>query len=109
LAWLQFQAESKTKLGPSDLAKRWGWSRHQVSRRIATWMKGGLVRKDKAGALVAAQGAERRTQDAAHTEHVVRAVPPEQMPALAPAQEAAHSPAHCAAQASVVAEEKPRA
>lgn len=113
LSWLRSQPDGKTNLAQVDLAKRWGLSRHQVARRIASWMKRGLVRKDKTGALVAtakaAQVSEQRAQDE-HPEARTDHVPP---PAPEAAQPAAQSPAHersrCAAQDTVVTEEKPRA
>jgi hypothetical protein len=54
LAWLRDQPDSRTPAGPAELGRRWGWSRHAVSRRITTWQKRGLVTRARDGALVAA-------------------------------------------------------
>ena len=109
LLWLQSQPGGKTTLAQVDLAKRWGISRHAVSRRIASWMKRGVVRKDKSGALVvtarAAHHPERRAQDPALAAAQNAPTPPAQRAAHPPA----HPPAQCAAQTSVITEEKPRA
>jgi hypothetical protein len=109
LEWLKAQPDGRTAASQAELARRWGLSRHQVSRRITSWMKRGLVRKDKGGALVATQSTERRAQDGASAEHVRPTSAPARKAEQPPAPDPAHARPGCAAQAVDVLEEKPRA
>ena len=43
IAWLRAQPGGRTKLPAAELARRWGWQRYHVSRRLQRWKKDGLV------------------------------------------------------------------
>jgi hypothetical protein len=43
IAWLCAQPGGRTKLSDSELARRWGWNRKRVGRRIKAWAKSGRV------------------------------------------------------------------
>jgi hypothetical protein len=44
LAWLRNQPGGRTTLSGAELARRWGWDRRRVSRRLREWKKAGVVR-----------------------------------------------------------------
>src|SRR6266446_5916207 len=43
IAWLCAQPGGRTKLSDAELARRWGWNRKRVGRRIKAWAKSGRV------------------------------------------------------------------
>jgi hypothetical protein len=43
IAWLRAQPGGRTKLSDAELARRWGWNRKRVGRRIKAWGKSGRV------------------------------------------------------------------
>jgi len=43
LAWLRAQPGGRTNLPAAELARRWGWQRYNVTRRLQRWRKDGLV------------------------------------------------------------------
>src|SRR5258705_10809053 len=43
LDWLRAQPGGRTNLPPAELARRWGWQRYNVTRRLQRWRKDGLV------------------------------------------------------------------
>jgi MarR family len=43
LEWLRAQPGGRTDLPAAELARRWGWQRYNVSRRLQRWRKDGLV------------------------------------------------------------------
>jgi hypothetical protein len=43
LAWLRSQPGARTNLPAAELARRWGWQRYHVSRRLRRWSRDGLV------------------------------------------------------------------
>src|SRR5258708_29543791 len=43
LEWLRAQPGGRTNLPAAELARRWGWQRYHVSRRLQRWKKNGLV------------------------------------------------------------------
>jgi MarR family len=43
LAWLRAQPGGRTNLPAAELARRWGWQRYNVSRRLQRWKKDGTV------------------------------------------------------------------
>src|SRR5712672_2537423 len=43
IAWIRAQPGGRTKLPAAELARRWGWQRYHVSRRLQRWKKDGLV------------------------------------------------------------------
>src|SRR5258708_14875862 len=43
IAWLCAQPGGRTKLSDAELARRWGWNRKRVGRRLKAWAKSGRV------------------------------------------------------------------
>jgi hypothetical protein len=43
IAWLRAQPDGRTKLSDAELARRWGWNRKRVGRRLKAWAKDGRV------------------------------------------------------------------
>jgi hypothetical protein len=43
IAWLRAQPGGRTKLSDAELARRWGWNRKRVGRRLKAWAKSGRV------------------------------------------------------------------
>jgi hypothetical protein len=41
LEWLRAQPGGRTSLSDAELARRWGWNRKRVGRRIKAWAKSG--------------------------------------------------------------------
>jgi Meiotically up-regulated gene 113/MarR family len=52
LAWLRSQPGGRTNLPAAELARRWGWQRYNVTRRLQRWRKDGLVAQ-REGVLIA--------------------------------------------------------
>jgi len=70
LAWLRSQPGGRTNLPAAELARRWGWQRYNVSRRLQRWSRDGLVARrgrtltaiDVASAKAVAKAATNRLQ-----------------------------------------------
>jgi len=43
IAWLRAQPGGRTSLSDAELARRWGWNRKRVGRRLKAWAKSGRV------------------------------------------------------------------
>jgi hypothetical protein len=50
LDWLRAQPEGRTIMSAAELARRWGWPRYKVGRRLQAWSSAGhVVRKGRGG------------------------------------------------------------
>jgi hypothetical protein len=72
LAWLKSQPGGRTDLPAAELARRWGWQRYTVTRRLQRWRKDGLVARR--GRFIIATDLEPPATN--HPQHVD--MPPEQ-------------------------------
>jgi len=46
LAWLRRQAGGKIEITGAELARRWGWNRHKVYRRVKRWAELGVISRE---------------------------------------------------------------
>src|SRR5258708_2003505 len=74
LAWLRSQPGGRTNLPAAELARRWGWQRYNVTRRLQRWRKDGLV-VQRGRALIAVDTPFRPKEKRFHCVYVVKSEP----------------------------------
>ncbi len=88
IAWLCAQPGGRTKLSDAELARRWGWNRKRVGRRIKAWAKSGRVTRRGDVTTATAAGTDGKAvpprQAKAGTGLVPPLVPPQDMQFVPP-------------------------